>query len=200
MPAYTQGLMDLGATVCTARRPACVVCPLNTMCAAAREGQPLAYPVNSRRSVRGSRENWWLWLEHDGCIWLEQRPSTGVWAGLWSLPVFDSEESLHDALVRGGLGGVPLERQPQVRHALTHFDWTLHPRRLVLRSPDHAAAWGGRHRAGIGVAAGEPGPGELAVHEPVANMEPHHAPAGRWIAREDLPAHGLPAPLKKLLG
>ncbi|MCH2241522.1 MAG: A/G-specific adenine glycosylase [Aquabacterium sp.] len=186
MPAYTQGLMDLGATVCTTRRPACVVCPLSDLCIAAREGQPLAYPVKSRRLVRGARESWWLWLEHEGRIWLEQRPPSGVWAGLWSLPVFDSEAALRHALAQAGLSDPAVEPQPLVQHALTHFDWTLHPQRLVLAREDQAAAWTDRHLGGVST-----GSTATLVSEPTS---------GRWVARGELAAYGLPAPLKKLLG
>lgn len=172
MPAYTQGLMDLGATVCTVRRPACVICPVQEPCEARRQGQPEAYPVKSRRLKRGRRENWWLWLERSGAIWLEQRPATGVWAGLWSLPIFDNEGELLRAA--GCWGGGALEPQPVIEHALTHFDWTLHPRRLVL--PEAA-----------NTARPQAGPGEEWA-------------TGRWVAREQLAAYGLPAPLRRLLG
>lgn len=190
MPAYTQGLMDVGATVCTPRRPACVVCPLNGLCTAAREGQPLAYPVKSRRLVRTARESWWLWLEHEGRIWLEQRPATGVWAGLWSLPLLDSEAALQQAVSGCGLAGLAIEPQPLVQHALTHFDWTLHPRRIVLDAAA-AQAW---VRSACASAVAEPcAPAGAAAAALTAER-------GRWVARADLPAYGLPAPLKKLLG
>jgi A/G-specific adenine glycosylase len=121
--------MDLGATVCVARRPDCLVCPLQPLCTAGREGRPEAYPVRSRKLARGARENWWLWLEHAGAVWLQQRPATGVWAGLWSLPLFDEEAALEQAV--HGLGG-SLEPRPPIDHVLSHFDWRLHPRRLLL--------------------------------------------------------------------
>lgn len=129
MPDYTQGLMDLGATVCLARRPNCLLCPLQDLCVARREGRPEAYPVKTRKLVRGARENWWLWLEHAGAVWLQQRPASGVWAGLWSLPLFDDEAALQQA-VRSL--GVSTEARPPIDHALTHFDWRLHPRRALL--------------------------------------------------------------------
>ncbi|WP_428425750.1 A/G-specific adenine glycosylase [Methylibium sp.] len=131
MPAYTQGLMDLGATVCLARRPNCLLCPLQGDCVAQREGMPQAYPVKTRKLKRTRREHWWLWLEHAGAVWLQQRPATGVWAGLWSLPLLDDEAAL-DAVTRRLQ--VHAEPQPVIEHALTHFDWTLHPRRAVLGS------------------------------------------------------------------
>lgn len=132
MPAYTQGLMDLGATVCATRRPDCPRCPLQDRCVAHREGRPEAYPVRTRKLKRSQRESWWLWLEAPGAVWLQPRPDRGVWAGLWSLPLFDDEAALDDAA--RALGVVP-EAQPRIEHALTHFDWTLHPRRALLPAP-----------------------------------------------------------------
>ena len=92
--AYTQGLMDLGATLCLARTPNCLICPVQGMCEAARHGTQADFPVKTRRLQRGRREHVWLWLAWRDRIWLEQRPDRGVWAGLWSLPEFDSAHRL----------------------------------------------------------------------------------------------------------
>ncbi len=122
--AYTQGLMDLGATLCTLRRPDCLRCPVTAGCVAWREGTPERYPLKTRRGTRGHRSSALLWLRQGRRWWLAQRPDTGVWAGLWSLPEFDTAEALQ-ARVAGWRGqGEWLE---PVRHALTHFEWTLRP-------------------------------------------------------------------------
>lgn len=121
---YTQGLMDLGAAVCTARSPDCLLCPVQPLCRAQHEGDPMRYPVKTRKLKRGRRENWWLWLESRGQVLLQRRPDTGVWAGLWTLPMFDDEAS-----ARAALPGAPLETLPRIQHALTHFDWVLHTMR-----------------------------------------------------------------------
>ncbi|MFG6448956.1 A/G-specific adenine glycosylase [Roseateles sp. BYS180W] len=135
MPAYTQGLMDLGASLCAARSPQCLLCPVSDLCRARAQGEPTRFPIKTRKLKRSQRENWWLWLEHEGRIWLEQRPHKGVWAGLWSLPLFDTEA---DLLQRArALGGEP-EVLPRMEHALTHFDWVLHPRRALLRQAEAA--------------------------------------------------------------
>ena len=128
--AYTQGLMDLGATVCTLRRPACTACPLQADCIARREGAPGRYPVKTRKLRRGQRAHALLWLQHRGRWWLVQRPDRGVWAGLWSLPEFASAEDL-ERVVAGWPGAG--RWLPPLQHALTHFDWTLTP--LVWRWP-----------------------------------------------------------------
>ena len=119
---YTQGLMDLGSAVCTARSPNCLLCPVQSMCEGQREGDPTRYPVKTKKLKRGRRENWWLWLQKpEGQVLLQQRPASGVWAGLWTLPMFDDEAS-----ARAALPGTRLETLPRIEHALTHFDWVLH--------------------------------------------------------------------------
>jgi A/G-specific adenine glycosylase len=131
--AYTQGLMDLGAGVCSLRRPQCHACPIAATCVARRDGDPRRYPVKARRLRRGERSNALLWLTAPGQVWLERRPAAGVWAGLWSLPEFADLDELRDAL-RGWPGqGHAL---PAFSHALTHFDWRLQPWRHEL---PHAA-------------------------------------------------------------
>lgn len=138
MPAYTQGLMDLGATVCTQRKPACLMCPWSDMCIARGEGQPERYPVKTRKLKRSQQESWWLWLEHAGQVWLVQRPDKGIWAGLWTLPLYDSEAAMHEA-ARHHASAVP-EPQPPIDHVLTHLDWRLNTYRLVLpMAPDSVA-------------------------------------------------------------
>jgi A/G-specific adenine glycosylase len=126
---YTQGVMDLGATLCSARAPACPRCPVSAFCRAQREGTQERFPVKTRRLQRTRRENWWMWLECRGHVWLQQRPERGVWAGLWTLPLHDDEPSLDAAALALG---ARLEALPVIEHALTHFDWTLHPRRASL--------------------------------------------------------------------
>ncbi|MCF8205566.1 MAG: A/G-specific adenine glycosylase [Methylotenera sp.] len=121
MDRYTQGLMDLGATVCTARSPNCLLCPVQPLCLAQQQGDPTRYPIKTKKLKRGRRENWWLWLEREGRVLLQQRPATGVWAGLWTLPLYDDEAS-----ARAALPGAALHTLPRIQHALTHFDWVLH--------------------------------------------------------------------------
>ncbi len=166
---YTQGLMDLGATLCTARSPSCLLCPVHELCEGARHGEPTRYPVKTRKLKRSTREHVWLWLNWRNAIWLVQRPATGVWAGLWSLPEFDSR-TVFDA-ARGDWPG-DAESLPSFTHVLTHLDLTLHPLRWTL--PDCIAA---AQRQVI----------EAAM------------PAGRWFELDEALAAGLPAPLRKLI-
>jgi A/G-specific adenine glycosylase len=166
---YTQGLMDLGATLCTARKPACERCPLATLCVAHREGQPEAYPVKIRRLKRGTRAHALLWLAQGERLWLVQRPESGVWAGLWSLPEYETLDALWQHL--DGWPGRG-ETLPIIEHALTHFDWTLQPLRWQL--PARLA--------------------DKCLDALTAQLAP-----GRWVSLEQALQMGLPAPLRKLL-
>jgi A/G-specific adenine glycosylase len=128
---YTQGLMDLGAQVCTRSRPACAACPLAALCVARAQGRPEAYPVRTRRTRRGARRSTLLWLTHGDAVWLQQRPERGVWAGLWSLPEWDGPPTPQ------GWPGEGTLLEPFV-HVLTHLDWELQP--LRWRLPETLAA------------------------------------------------------------
>jgi A/G-specific adenine glycosylase len=167
--AYTQGLMDLGATVCLARSPHCLLCPVQPLCRAAATGAQADYPVKRVRARRGTREHVWLWLEQAGRVFLVQRPVAGIWAGLWSLPELDSLAALESA--SAGWPGRS-ETLPSFVHTLTHLDWTLQPVRWKLparlarvRLEAITAAW----------------------------------PEGRWHTRAEATELGLPAPLRRLL-
>ena len=167
--AYTQGLMDLGATLCSVRSPQCLLCPAQAVCSAARSGTPQAYPVKTSKLKRGVREHVWLWLAWRDQVWLIKRPDRGVWAGLWSLPELLSREELHAATAEWPGRA---EWLPSFMHTLTHLDWTLHPVRWTLP-------------ASIG---------EANVVACTAAL-----PEGRWFSAEQALAAGLPAPLRKLL-
>lgn len=140
MPRYTQGLMDLGATVCLPRKPLCLVCPLQSRCVAFQHSQPERYPVRTRKLVRKA-ETWWLLLLRDRAaarIWLERRPAKGIWAGLYSLPVYASQSALleHPA-VSSARGCTAL---PAFVHVLTHRDLHLHPVAVEVSFPDSSHA------------------------------------------------------------
>lgn len=135
---YTQGLMDLGATVCLPRKPACLLCPVGELCAARREGRPEHYPVKTRR-LRRTAQSLWLWLACDGRggVWLEKRPARGVWAGLYCLPVFDGRAALDDALPPQAIAA----DLPPFVHVLTHKDLHLHPVRTLGAAPAGGGRW-----------------------------------------------------------
>lgn len=139
MPRYTQGMMDLGATVCLARQPLCTVCPVQPQCVAYRQGRPQDYPVRSRQLKRSAESVWLLWARtSDDAIWLRKRPTPGVWAGLHCLPWFDSREALAEQVP--ARYRVALQEQDPFKHVLTHKDLYLHTVRVQL--PTTALAHG----------------------------------------------------------
>jgi A/G-specific adenine glycosylase len=138
MPRYTQGMMDLGAMVCLPKKPLCDKCPVSSGCKAFAQGDPQRYPVRTRKLKRSSQSIWMLWAHTtQGAVWLAQRPTPGVWAGLYSLPLYDSVQALEDTLpppLKGQLQALPV-----FTHVLTHKDLHLHVYKLSL--PDAAMAW-----------------------------------------------------------
>lgn len=125
MPVYTQALMDLGATVCTAREPDCTLCPAQELCAARRQGHPQRYPVRTKKLKRGVQSLWLLWARSGDAVWLEKRPTPGVWAGLYCFPVFSSPDQLRAAVPASHRSG--LAERPCFVHVLTHKDLYLFP-------------------------------------------------------------------------
>lgn len=138
MPAYTQALMDLGATVCLPRRTQCEACPVAGDCVARSKGDPLVYPVKTRKLKRSSATLWLLWLvNRQGQVWLHKRPTRGIWAGLFSVPVFDTEADLLAACPQA----TGHEHLPAWKHVLTHRDLHLHPVRAVGEHPQGDGQW-----------------------------------------------------------
>ncbi len=136
MQHYTQGMMDLGATLCTSRSPECTVCPLADLCVARACGEPERYPVKSRKLKRSGLQVWLLWAKtSDGMVWMKKRPEKGIWAGLYCFPWFDSREAL--------LVSIPadchatLQETTAFTHVLTHRDLTLHPIQMQLSVGAH---------------------------------------------------------------
>ena len=136
--AYTQAIMDLGATLCTRSRPACTVCPMNDVCVAAREGRQAELPGRKQRRERKAREATLLIAESgmgEGReVLLERRPAPGIWGGLWSLPQFESEAAALD-WCRREVGEAQCATQilEPIDHAFTHFDLRLNPIRVTCR-------------------------------------------------------------------
>ena len=131
MPRYTQGMMDLGATVCLARAPACSLCPVSGDCVARQQGTPERFPVRTRKLKRTAVSWWLLWAQRgDGAVWLQRRPASGVWAGLYCFPAFESRHALVQYL--GNQPETGAEDLPAFKHVLTHKDLHLHPVRLWL--------------------------------------------------------------------
>ena len=139
--AYGNALMELGATVCLPKNPACLFCPLNTRCAAFQRGRPEDFPASKPRKPRPHRH--WLALfvqRRDGALLARKREREGLWGGLWEFPTLEwSGRGLDKALAedfarrRWGTPGTVKGRAAVVEHAFTHFDLTLTVVRVPVR-------------------------------------------------------------------
>jgi A/G-specific adenine glycosylase len=143
--AYTQGLMDLGATVCTRSRPPCEACPLSDSCGALREQRIGSLPAPRPARARPSRSVTMLVVLRGRQVLLEKRPSQGIWGGLWSLPEVATPKLAASACrARTGVDAVPAGTLDRVEHGFTHYSLTITPR--VYRVPMQAL---GAREAGV---------------------------------------------------
>jgi len=179
MPTYTQGIMDLGATVCTPKNPKCESCPVRSICVATQEGAPLSYPVKTKKIKRTTQSLWMLCLINERQqIWLEKRPGKGIWAGLYCVPVFQSQEEMGEFAAR--VQAKRLCYREAIAHALTHKELFLH--------------W---------VQSEQVSSGKLQQVAPKASSpgsaEPSEPENGAWFGAKDWSVLGLPAPVRKFL-
>lgn len=133
--AYTQGLMDLGATLCTRSRPRCGDCPVAAGCVARREGRQSGLPTPRPRAAVPERTATFVLISDGHRLLLERRPPNGLWGGLLVPPEGEPAE----VAARLGLKLAETTRLPALKHALTHFRLTLEP--VVCRiDPAHCVA------------------------------------------------------------
>ena len=120
---FAQAMMDLGATVCTARNPRCLVCPLASHCAARKAGDPGRFPVKAAKPPRPERRGRAFWIAQGGQVWLVRRPGKGMLGGMRALPD-DGWSARGD-----GAGDPPIaggwRSAGTVSHGFTHFTLVL---------------------------------------------------------------------------
>ena len=126
---FAQAMMDLGATVCHARRPQCALCPWREACAARRSGEPGTYPVKVPRKAKPTRRGVAFWVVRgDGAVFLRRRAESGLLGGMMEFPSTDWREAawpLREARRLAPFTG-PWRRLPGVvRHTFTHFHLEL---------------------------------------------------------------------------
>ena len=124
--AYTQAIMDLGATVCTRARPVCLLCPLSRSCVARAHNLQDRLPTPKPKSARPTREAWVLIaMRGPGKVLLEHRPPAGIWGGLWALPEFPTKAHAAQWCDEHLSGAGELRRGDVLSHAFSHFDYEL---------------------------------------------------------------------------
>ncbi|WP_296402409.1 A/G-specific adenine glycosylase [Psychrobacter sp.] len=161
---FAQAMMDMGATLCLRRNPLCQQCPINTDCIAYAEGKQDFYPVKAKKKPKPSKFSNALIIINpkEEVLWL-QRPDSGIWGGLWVLPLqfekkilgksvvstseqdtaYETENSVAEQIidkwisdnnmVTTSISDGLFDSDP-IKHSLTHFDWYLQPQTLVLDS------------------------------------------------------------------
>ncbi|WP_111414494.1 A/G-specific adenine glycosylase [Billgrantia lactosivorans] len=166
---YTQAMMDLGATLCRRGTPECGRCPFADVCVAHARGEPRRFPESKPRKALPTRTTQMLVLrDAGGRVLLEQRPASGLWGGLWSLPQFDDREAL-----RGWLGAhAPrAELEPAwatFHHTFSHFRLEITPQPARIDGLDSV---------GEGRCWYDPGnPGRIGLAAPVKSLLASLAP------------------------
>jgi A/G-specific adenine glycosylase len=171
--SYTQGLMDLGATICTRSKPACVRCPLQARCVALAQDQVAVLPVRKPKKAVPQKFCTMLVAVHQGQVLLLQRPALGIWAGLLSLPELAGQQSEAASF-----------SPEQVERALLPFG------SVASMSPLEPISHGFTHF-------------KLAIQPYLVQMAQRQTLAGQiecqWLDLADVARAALPAPVKKLL-
>ena len=128
---YTQAIMDLGATLCTRSRPDCPACPVAADCVARVAGTVERYPGKKPKKDKPLKRTTMVLAVDAGAVYLERRPASGIWGGLWSLPE-PGADSLGD-WCESRFAVVPSDstRWSTVRHSFSHYDLDIEP--VVLR-------------------------------------------------------------------
>ena len=133
---YTQAMMDLGATLCTRSAPACDTCPLAADCEANARGDQLDYPGKKpRKAIPVKATHFLIVRSSSGDIWLEQRPASGIWGGLWCFPEIDEPEAGKTrCLDLWGTEPASIEVQRDFRHTFSHYHLDITPVIIELDS------------------------------------------------------------------
>jgi len=124
---YTQGIMDLGATICTRANPACLLCPVNSACEARQNDAQRLYPAPKPRKARPQREAWVVLARRGSKVLLERRPPSGIWGGLWGLPEFPTRQHAAQWCREYLAGSSALQPEEPLKHAFSHFDYDIKP-------------------------------------------------------------------------
>lgn len=122
---FNQAMMDLGAMVCTRSKPKCSLCPLQSNCRANAEQNWQAYPGKKPKKVLPERDSYFLLLEKDGKVALEQRENVGLWGGLYCFPQFADKQELLAYLASNGIQ--QYQEWAAFRHTFSHFHLDIYP-------------------------------------------------------------------------
>ncbi|MEJ2298238.1 MAG: A/G-specific adenine glycosylase [Woeseiaceae bacterium] len=132
---YTQAIMDLGATLCTRSNPACERCPVAADCTARLKVSVTYFPGRKPKKAKPLRSTAMVLASHDGRVYLERRPESGIWGGLWSLPEVDGKAV--EEWCRERLGRAPrcVDEWQVLRHSFSHYDLDIRPIAVRIDAP-----------------------------------------------------------------
>eukprot|EP00825_Cyclidium_porcatum_P008008 TRINITY_DN1400_c0_g1_i12.p2 TRINITY_DN1400_c0_g1~~TRINITY_DN1400_c0_g1_i12.p2 ORF type:complete len:307 (+),score=34.16 TRINITY_DN1400_c0_g1_i12:564-1484(+) len=130
---YTQGLMDLGATLCTRSKPRCADCPVASGCVARRDGRQNELPTAKPRAKVPERTATFVLFSDGHRLLLERRPPSGLWGGLLVPPEGEPDQ----VAARLGLRLGEQSPLPALKHSFTHFKLTLEPVLCRIEPPAH---------------------------------------------------------------
>lgn len=130
---YTQAIMDLGATCCTLKNPACAVCPVKNHCKAFKEKSVISYPhKKATKKIPTKNQQFLLLYTTDQLFYLEKRPAKGLWGSLWGMPCIDKEANPVVSIYNDY--GLTVEKQTSIltmKHTFSHFH--LNIKAIALR-------------------------------------------------------------------
>ena len=131
---YSQAIMDLGATLCTRSAPDCEHCPVARDCRALAQGRQLDFPGKKPRKSLPVRSTTFLMVQAaNGDIWLQRRPATGIWGGLWCFPEVAVEgDPANWCVDRWGLIPASTEHWEPFRHTFSHYHLDIQPVQVTL--------------------------------------------------------------------
>lgn len=135
--AYTQAIMDLGATVCTRSKPNCEQCPLRQNCAALANGRTKELPHRKPKTTKPTKQTTMLLIKNQaGDVLLRQNPPSGIWGGLWCPPQVDRP---HTTISLPPYQLIATKQQPPLRHTFSHFHLLITPLECRIESVDGIA-------------------------------------------------------------
>jgi A/G-specific adenine glycosylase len=144
--AYTQAMMDLGATVCTRTKPECTLCPLAKDCAAHATGRETYFPGRRDKKEKPLKKTRMVLICAGDSVFLERRPPSGIWGGLWSFPEIDPLQDVPSWCERTlNVAAVDLEHWQTVRHSFTHYDLDIEPMAVRVDTQSRTVADGNDH-------------------------------------------------------
>lgn len=170
---YTQAIMDLGATICTPKKPLCLYCPMRADCQAYHQDRVLDFPVKkAKKSVPSKIAHVALFYEKNQQLsFWQQREANGLWGGLWSLPIFEDATAWQDFIQQQQLLS---ENTWQLTHHFTHFTWHLQVHIFAINSEQINA-----------------------LQQALQQFQPPHANA-QWLSAPQLSTLAMPTAMQKI--